>query len=67
MLEGTAATTLASLVSDAGSIITAVGTSFTSLSTSFGAMLYIPVVLVLAKALVGIVKGILLFRKGHRR
>lgn len=65
-MESTAIT-LASLISDAGSVISAVGTNFTTLSTNFGAMLYIPVVLVLAKAIIGMVKGILLFRKGRRR
>lgn len=66
IMEGTAIT-LASLISDAGSMISAVGTNFATLSSNFGAMLYIPVVLVLSKAIIGMVKGILLFRKGGRR
>lgn len=59
--------TLSSLITDASSVITAVGTNFGTLSTNFGAMLYIPITLVLAKAIIGMVKGILLFRKGRRR
>ena len=61
------AITLSSLITDANAVITAVGTDFASLSNSFGAMLYIPVVLVLAKAIIGMVKGILLFKRGRRR
>lgn len=64
---GEGAMTLQSLITNAGSIISAVGTNFTSLNTSFGYVLFIPVTLVLAKAIVGMVKGILFFKRGRGR
>lgn len=59
--------TLTSLISDASGIVTAVGTVYTSLSENFGVILLIPVTLVLTKAIIGILKGILLFRRGRGR
>lgn len=59
--------TLSSIITDAGSIVTAIGTTYTSLSENFGAILLIPVTIMLTKVIVGMVKGILLFRGRRRR
>ncbi len=67
IMEGSTAITLSGLVSDAGTIISAMGTNFATLSNNFGFVLYIRVTLVLEKAVIGMIKGVLMFRKGRRR
>lgn len=59
--------TLASLLNDAAAVIAGVGDGFQSLSTDFGYVLYIPVTLAMTKAVVGIVKSLLFFRRGRGR
>lgn len=58
---------LSTIVTDALSIVTAMGTAFTSLSTTFGIFLFLPALLVITKSLIGLVKGILFFRRGKGR
>lgn len=64
---GETAITLQSLVTNAGQIISAAGTNFTSLSTAFGFVLFIPVTLAMSKAVIGIIKSLLFFRRGRGR
>lgn len=64
---GETAITLQTLVTNAGQIISAAGTNFTTLSTNFGFVLFIPVTLAMAKAVIGIVKSLLFFRRGRGR
>lgn len=62
----TTAMTLSTIVDNAGSLISAAGTNFATLNTAFGYVLYIPVTIVVAKVVIGMVKSILFFRRGRK-
>lgn len=64
---GETAITLQTLVTNAGQIISAAGTNFTSLSNAFGFALFIPITLAMTKAVVGIIKSLLFFKRGRGR
>lgn len=58
---------LTDIITDASSILGQVPTTFTSLSTAFGAVLMLPVTLVLSRTVIRMVKSLLMFRGGRRR
>lgn len=62
-----AAITLTTILTDVGAIVGSAGTNFASLSNSFGYVLFIPVTLAVTKAVIGIVKSLLFFRRGRGR
>lgn len=64
---GETAITLQTLVTNAGQIIAGVGDNFATLSDDFGFVLFIPVTLAMTKAVIGIVKSLLFFRRGRGR
>lgn len=63
---GETAITLSSILDDVYRIVKMAGNSFSSLSDNFGYVLFIPVTLIMSKAVAGIVKSLLFFRRGRR-
>lgn len=59
--------TLATIISNAGDIIGAAGDAYASISEDFGAVIQVPMALAVAGAVVGIVKGLLFYRRGRSR
>lgn len=59
--------TLATIISNAGEIIGAAGDAYSSISTDFGAVIQVPMALAVAGAVIGIVKGLLFYRRGRSR
>ena len=66
LVEGGVTMTLTSLITDAGSVISAVGDNYATLAEDFGVFLFVPIILVMVKAIIGQVKSILFFRRGRR-
>ena len=54
---------LTALLSSASDLISVVGDAYDTLSTDFGAILLIPVVIVLAESVIRLLKSVLLFKK----
>lgn len=62
--------TLSTILENAQAVVANVTSAFTTLSNTtngFGYVLFIPMTLALARALIGIVKSVLFFRRGRRR
>ena len=59
--------TLANIISAAGDIVGAAGDAYASLSEDFGAVIQVPIALTVAGAVIGIVKGLLFYRRGRSR
>lgn len=63
----TTAITLSSILNDVAAIVSSTGSNFSTLSTGFGYVLFIPVTLAMTKAVIGIIKSLLFFRRGRGR
>lgn len=66
-LIGGGTITLDQLVTNAATIVKAAGSTYSTLSEDFGYVIYIPVTLAVVSALIGIVKGIMFFRRRRRQ
>lgn len=61
------AMTLATIIQDASAIIGAVGDNYKTLATDFGGIIHAPMALAIGGSIIGMVKGILLYRRGRGR
>lgn len=61
------AMTLATIIENASSIIGAVGDNYTTLNTDFGAIIHVPMALAIGGAIIGMIKGILFYRRSRGR
>lgn len=61
------AMTLTQIISDASAIVGAVGDNYATLNDDFGAIIHTPMALAIAGAVIGLIKGILFYRRRGRR
>lgn len=67
MGEGSSVMTLATIIENASSVIGAVGDNYTTLSNDFGGIIHAPMALAIGGAIIGMIKGVLLYRRGRGR
>lgn len=59
--------TLTQIISDASAIVGAIGDNYSTLNDDFGAIIHVPMALTISGAIVGLIKGILFYRRGRGR
>lgn len=59
--------TLASILTDVGSLVATIGTTFTALAAAFGIFMFLPVLFRTTGKVIGYVKGLLGFSRGRVR